>query len=669
VCGIVGIFNRSTACPVAAGQINTLLGPIRHRGPESAGILLAGPLGLGHARLSIIDLPGGQQPIANEDGTIWIVCNGEIFNHVELRAALRARGHHFATGSDCEVLVHLYEEQGPRCLEACIGQFALALWDSRRQTLLLARDRFGVRPLFYTEVNGSLLFASEIKALLADPRVTPALDLATLNDIFTFWAPLPGLTAFQGVRDLPPAHYLVVEPGHITLHRYWSVDFTPVHGSAKQTRRDYAEQLLSLLVDATQIRLRADVPIGAYLSGGLDSAAIATLVQRQTNQSLRTFSIAFDDPQFDERGPQRIMAEYLGTDHVSVFCTDADIARVFPAVVQHAEVPLLRTAPAPMYLLAQAVHAHGLKVVLTGEGADEFLGGYDLFKEARIRRWWAARPDSALRPRLLARLYADIPGLADLPVAYRSAFFKPGLTALDDVCYSHRVRWHNGARLKRLFSAETRHRLALADQDTALYDGLAGLDPHWDPLSQAQFIESRLFLSQYLLSAQGDRMAMAHAVEGRFPFLDHRLVEFAATIPPALRLHGLDEKYILKRAMADLLPASVLARRKRPYRAPIRNVFFGAQALPYVTEMLLPETIRRAGVFDPLAVERLVAKCRAAPVIGEVDGMALVGVLSTQLLYAGFVAQDSAYRQHPAPVHGVVIERDCLQPAYAMAAT
>ena len=646
MCGIAGVFNRVGGEPVQPSLLNTMLSTIRHRGPEVAGIYLDGPVGLGHDRLSIIDLEGGLQPIGNEDGTIWVVCNGEIYNYIELREELRARGHHFRTGSDSEVLVHLYEELGPELLSKLIGQYAFAIWDGRKQSLMLARDRLGVRPLFYTRANGTLLFASEIKALLTHDRVWAHLDLEALDQVFTYWTPLPGRTAFQGILEVPPAHYLIADANRATLHRYWSLDFAG-EPTAGKTEDYYAQCLLDLLVDATRLRLRADVPVGAYLSGGLDSSAIAAVVRQFTGNSLRTFSIAFSDGQFDERAHQQRMADYLGTEHVSMECTDADIAAVFPDVVRHAETPLLRTAPAPMYMLSNLVRENGLKVVLTGEGSDEFLGGYDIFKETQVRRFWAADPQSRLRPMLLRKLYGDVQGIGGTSQAYLEAFFRNGLTETSSPYYSHLVRWRGTARIKRLFSTETREELARYSPDSDLDHALDGLRNDWDPLSKAQFVESRIFMSQYLLSSQGDRVAMAHAVEGRFPFLDHRLVEFAASIPPSLRLKGLNEKYILKKAVGDLVPPEVLARTKRPYRAPIRNAFLGPQAPDYVREMLSPEEVRKAGIFDPNAVTMLVRKCQIAPSVSETDSMALVGVLSTQLLHKQFVEHPQSHSTTP----------------------
>lgn len=644
MCGIVGMFKADCDDSARAGVLNSMLHAIRHRGPEASGIYLNGPAGLGHDRLSIIDLAGGFQPISNEDGSIWIVCNGEVFNYIELREELIARGHTFHTGSDCEVILHLYEEHNVGCLLHLIGQFAFAIWDSRTRTMFLARDRFGIRPLFYTRPGNSLLFASEIKALLASGIVDARLNPEVIDQVFTYWAPLPGRTAFEGIHEVPPAHYMIAGQGHASLHRYWSVDFSPQPGSLGKGEAFYADRLLELLVDATRLRLRADVPVGAYLSGGLDSSTIAAVVRRYTSNTLKTFSIAFKDEHFDERAHQQRMADDLGTEHVSIECTDADIASVFPEVVRHVEAPILRTAPAPMYMLSRLVRGHGLKVVLTGEGADEFLGGYDIFKETMVRRFWAANSQSKLRPLLLRKLYADVRSMSETSQAYLEAFFKNSLTSTDSPYYSHLIRWQGGARLERLFSRDLRERfIANSLGHNNLLAGLDGLDLGWDPLSKAQFIESRTFLSQYLLSSQGDRVAMAHSVEGRYPFLDHRLVEFAATIPPHLRLRGLNEKYILKRAVADLLPASTLARTKRPYRAPIRNVFLGDSPPDYVLDALSPSEVCKVGIFDPTAVAMLVSKCRRSPIVGESDSMALVGVLTTQLLHRFFVQQRATY--------------------------
>ncbi|MSR64383.1 MAG: asparagine synthase (glutamine-hydrolyzing) [Verrucomicrobiae bacterium] len=409
MCGIAGIVNLAAGAPPDERQLRQMLAMIRHRGPDEFGIYLDDAVGLGNARLSIIDLSGGQQPIANEDGTLWIVFNGEIFNYVELRPELEAKGHRFATHSDTEVLLHLYEEYGPKCLERLNGQFAFAVWNTRDQSLFLARDRLGVRPLFYTRTGGRLIFGSEIKAILSDPGVRAEIDPVTLEQVFTFWSPLSPRTIFKDIVELPPGHWLLAKRGEVTVNRYWQMSFAEVPAS-----RDYLEEFESLLVDAAKIRLRADVPVGAYLSGGLDSSTIAAIIRNFTSNRLDTFSITFSDADFDESSYQQQMAKFLGTDHQVVHATHEDIGRIFPDVIWHAEVPLTRTAPAPMFLLSKLVQDRGYKVVLTGEGADEFLAGYDIFKEAKVRRFWAGQPESKWRSRLFQRLYPDIAKLVGI---------------------------------------------------------------------------------------------------------------------------------------------------------------------------------------------------------------------------------------------------------------
>lgn len=647
MCGIVGTLNLTRAHPIDEHRLLEMLAMIRHRGPDQFGIYRDSQVGLGNARLSIIDLAGGQQPISNEDETVWIVFNGEIFNYIELRPDLEAKGHRFATASDTEVIVHLYEEYGPACLGHLNGQFAIAIWDQRSRELMLARDRLGVRPLFYTIAEGALIFASEIKAMLVDPRVRAEIDPLSLDQVFTFWTTVSPRTIFRDILEVPPGHFLVAKDGQVRVQRYWGLAFPQDGATEEKSEEYYAERLRELLVDATRLRLRADVPVGAYLSGGLDSSTITTLIRNHTSNHLRTFSIAFSDPDFDEREYQEVMVAFLGTEHSRMECTETDIGRVFPQVIWHTEMPILRTSPAPMYLLSQLVHESGFKVVLTGEGADEFLAGYNIYKEAKVRRFWARQPDSRIRPLLLRKLYPYISQLSSQSEAYLEAFFKTGLTEVEDPVYSHTVRWRNTAALKRLFSAEMQAAVAGHDPVNALRQELNGDFKRWAPLSQAQYIESTIFMSEYLLSSQGDRMLMAHSVEGRFPFLDHRVVEFCNRIPPHLKLRGLDEKHILKRSMRGLLPAEVCFRPKKPYRAPIQRSFFPSpipnpqspisNGLDYVEELLSPEAIAASGYFDADAVSRLVAKCRRGIGLSERDNMALAGVLSTQLVHHLFV--------------------------------
>ena len=634
MCGIAGYFGLTRRDVPPRPVLGRMVQALRHRGPDDGGLFVDGRVALGHRRLSILDLAGGRQPLSSADGTVWVSFNGEIFNYLELRRSLEARGRRFRTASDTETLVEAYRDAGPACVESFNGDFAYALWDAPRQRLVLARDRMGVRPLYYTTIGGVLVFASEVKALLQYPGIRGELDPVALEQCFTFWFPLAPRTPYRGILELPPGHQLVAERGGLSVRPYWRLTF-PAAAEARADRRsegEVAEELETLLEDATRIRLRADVPVGAYLSGGFDSSATTALARAQSGERLRTFSVGFESAEYDESPFQQAVVSALGTSHTTVACTRADIGASFPEVIRHTERPILRTAPAPLYLLAKTVHEQGYKVVVTGEGADEVFGGYDIFKEAAVRRFWARRPGSRWRPALLRRLYPYLAGMHSQSLDYLRAFFRSGLERTGDPLFSHLPRFNLTRRISRFYSAELRRALAGYDAMEELRAALPAEYARWHPLSQAQYLESAFLLPGYILSSQGDRVAMAHAVEGRFPFLDHRVVEFAARIPPRMKLRGLREKHILRRALGRHVPAAVTERPKQPYRAPESESFCGAGAPEYVRELMSPGAIARSGYFDPAAVDKLAAKCRAGGPIGAGDNMAFVGILSTQLI-------------------------------------
>lgn len=637
MCGIAGYFNISSPHSPGRAELEKMIYPITHRGPDGYGFHVGPGVGLAHARLSIIDLEGGWQPIHNEDKTLRVIFNGEIFNYRELRQELEGRGHRFYTQSDTEVIVHLYEEKGEHCLDELNGQFAVALYDLRRKSLFVARDRLGIRPFFYTIHNGIFYFGSEIKSLFsADPTIPREINPAVLKEIFTFWMPGGDETVFKGVSQLAPGHLAMISANsEIKIKEYWDIPFQAEFQENK-TEDEYAEELRELLIDSVRLRLRADVPVGAYLSGGLDSSAITSLVHHYTDNPLKTFSVTFGDTVYDEQAEQKEMVDYLDTDHHALHCTYEKIGRAFPKVIWHTETPILRTAPTPLYLLSSLVRQNQYKVVLTGEGADEILGGYDIFKEAKIRAFIKKNTASFIRPLLLKRLYPYLALSPTKSAEYARKFFDTD-ASVDELFYAHLPRWQTTGRTAIFFSAMLKGYGAEQGREKLvkrLAEKMSGLDY----FSRAQYLECKLLLANYLLCSQGDRMAMAHSIEGRFPFLDHRVVEFAAAIPPKFRMKALNEKNILKKSMAGLLPKNIVSRKKQPYMAPDILSFFGGNEVDYLDYYLSPQAIKEAGFFSPKAVERLIMKCRKKSRQGFRENMAFVGILSTQIVYEKFIS-------------------------------
>jgi asparagine synthase (glutamine-hydrolysing) len=637
MCGIAGILSRGGE-PASREALARMASALSHRGPDERGMYRDRFVGLAHTRLSIIDLATGQQPMANEDETLWVVFNGEIFNYVELREELLALGHTFRTTSDTEVIVHAFESWGRDAFTRFNGQFAIALWDARAKRLTLARDRAGVRPLFLVEHAGRLLFASEARALFAaDASIPRELDPVGIDETFTFWSVVAPQSVFKGVEELPPGCSRTYAAEGTSEHRYHRPSY-PRGGMPPFTLSDEeaASHVLGALERATSLRLlRADVPVGCYLSGGLDSSLVAALGLRAKPEGFRTFSLRFEDAEYDETRYQRAVRDMLGTEHYEVVVSRRDIAEIFPSVVAHTERPLLRTGPAPMYLLSRLVREQGVKVVLTGEGADEVFAGYDLFREAKVRRFWARQPESTSRPRLIERLYPYLERSPAAQQAMARRFFGRELHRYREPGFSHDPRWHAAAALKRLFSGEQREATKGTDVVARLVSRLPPEFSEWTTLSQDQHLEITTLLPGYILSSQGDRMLMANSIEGRFPFLDRDVMELAARLPPRLKLRVLDEKYIVKRVARGLIPDEVVRRKKQPYRAPDAACFVADDSPAWVREVLSEEHVRSAGVFEPRAVAQLFEKCRSArdAALSNADNMALVGVLSTQLLH------------------------------------
>ncbi len=645
MCGIAGIVSLTGVRRLDPDTLARMIAVQRHRGPDESGIYIDDHAGLAQTRLSIIDLKSGTQPIGNEDGSLWIVYNGEVYNYPELREELRGKGHTFSTNCDTEVILHLYEQEGAACLERLNGQFAVAIWNRCTQELFLARDRIGIRPLHVAIHDNRLYFSSEIKGVFA-AGVPREISTDALDQVFTLWTTLPAETAFTGVTEVQPGHYWLVSHKGVTTERFWRIPYYTKQERSKETPDVLAHRVRELLVDATRIRLRADVPVGAYLSGGLDSSGLSACVVTHFDKDVSTFGIRFQERAFDEGTYQQEMVAALGAGHKEITASNTDIAGAFREVIWHTEKPLLRTAPVPLYLLSRLVHMSGLKVVLTGEGADEFFGGYNIFREALARAFIARQPESDRRRVLLQTLH---PHIFTNSAAQKMAmhFFMQGIHDTQDPLYSHRLRWKNTAKTKGFFSDRTREKLTDSDCVRA-FD--AALPPHFnerDILSRAQYLEQSLFLSNYLLSSQGDRVAMAHSLEIRLPYLDHRLMDLAATIPTVWKVLGMNEKHILKKAFSGLVPDTVTKRSKHPYRAPIQQTFTALDKGSYIDDMLSEAYLSHTGIFNPGRVSLLWKKAREGKSTSEVEGMALAGIISTQVLYHYFIdGFDAHHRAH-----------------------
>lgn len=632
MCGIAGVVVSAGRPPPDPGILLKMISQLQHRGPDDVGIYRDRYAGLACARLSIVDPLSGDQPIPNEDETVWVVCNGEIFNFEQLRKHLLAKRHRFRTHSDTEVVVHLYEMYGTEMFRHLNGDFAIAVWDLPRRRLLLARDRFGVRPLFFATADQAFVFGSEVKSLIPYPSLHISLDLQGLNHFFTFWSPIGQRTLFSGVSQLEAGHYLTLEDdGQPAITRYWRVPVPSRIDGAADT-----SEFIHRLRKSVEVRLSKDLPNGIYLSGGLDSAALTYLAQESRLEQIKTFSIAFDDRSVDESPFQRDIAQSLGTDHHELRCTPAAIGDAFPDVVWHAEAPLTRMAPVPMYLLSGAVRESGVKIALTGEGADEFLLGYDWYRAALLNEFVSNATNLPHERHLLSYILSAAPralkGLDNADVLE----WWPTLRALHrrpDTSFGvHRFRWDKMAEFKNYLSREVRSTIDWSD---ALDDLRALLPADFralDVLHRAQYLDAHTLLTGYLLSTQGDRMSMAHAVESRVPFLDHTLVEFLAQIPADKKIVDFQEKWPLRKALLDVLPRCIVMRSKHSYTAPALTAFFAGAEQEYVMNLMGEKQIADAGIFDVVKVSELMQKCRANTFHDNNYVSAFVSILSTQML-------------------------------------
>ena len=647
MCGICGIVNITDNKPPDRDILKNMLVRLKHRGPDSCGYYRDKKVALGHTRLSIIDLEGGAQPLSNEDESIWITFNGEIYNYIELKEELIKSGHVFKTKSDTETIVHAYEEWGTSCFEHLNGQWALVIWDLRKKQIIMSRDRHGIRPLYYTKHKGKIIFASEIKAIFADKSIAREFDPNGLSEIFTYWSTVAPKTTFKNIKEIPPGNYAILKEGkEIKTIPYFNISFPKKGSENNNSEKENAELLREHLLNSSKLRFtRSDVPVGAYLSGGIDSSLTSAILTHYTNTPLKTFSLRFKDSEFDEGNYQKQMAKRLGTEHKDVAVSHKDIGKIFPKVIWHTERPILRTAPAPLFLLSELVRNAGYKVVVTGEGADEVLAGYDIFREAKVRRFVAKNPDSKIRGDIITQLYPWMERSPGSVPAFARAFFGKSLN-IEDPAFSHRPRWNTTSSIKLLLNQDFRTQMN-DNNINELIDTLPENYKEWDPLCLSQWLEMVTLLSGYILSAQGDRMLMANSVEGRFPFLDCNLINFSNNLPARHKLLALNEKHLLKVAFKDLIPESILNRPKQPYRAPDAASFFFSDSdkdLDWVSEITSEENIKATGIFNPIAINRLISKCKNVNGLkmSNTDNMRIVAVLSTLLTHKHFINQDGA---------------------------
>jgi asparagine synthase (glutamine-hydrolysing) len=645
MCGIAGIYNlRGRGLP----QFNTadVLASIRHRGPDDEGWFRDDRMFLGVTRLAIIDPECGRQPVADESGRIHLVMNGEIFNYEGLAAELKSRGHVFHSHCDTESALHLVEEKWAGALDRLDGQFAIAAYDAAANRLLLARDRMGISPLFYAEVGDWLVFGSEMKAIFATGLVRPEIDRRSLDAITAFSCVPAPRTVFRGIRQLPPGRYLEVKDGSVVEHTYWDIPFNDDGQYPRKSVRQWAGEFYEVLHGACARQLHADVPVGLYLSGGIDSSSVAAMVAGHEDISRHVFSIGFPEPGFDESRWTEGVAGYLGIKMHMLMYHQRDLARDLRRHLYHGETPLVSTEGVPLMALSKLA-SREVKVVLTGEGSDESLGGYEYF------RWDAAR--SRLGDSLAAKAFYAI-------VRMGVRFLMGNRNAIaptpEDAAYAQELFGFDPSIMAKFLYFRMVRELVYSDEMLARQRRLSDAEfidlpldrmRRWDLLNRTLYLSSRILMTNHLLGSHGDRAVMANSVEGRHPFLDRSVQEFLGTVPPAIKTRVFSSKFLLRRAMEGRLPREVIRRRKKMFLAPFGTPFVGEDATDEIRDLLRPERIREFGYFDPEKVGRLVGRMEAVKdeiardpgdnfrlrrhvIERTVQGMAMNFVVSTQML-------------------------------------
>jgi asparagine synthase (glutamine-hydrolysing) len=626
VCGIAGLYHPAMPAESRVRYLKRMLAGIVHRGPDEMGYYFDQTVAMGTARLSIIDLASGQQPLCDVSGRYWISFNGEIYNYRELREELAQVGCRFDTNSDTEVLLNAWIVWKHRALERLNGPFAFAVYDRHERSLMLARDRFGKRPLYYINQANDVVFASEMKCFLSYEPFRFRFDEEQIASIFRVWTPIEDQSGFKGIKQVPAGCYLHTDGRTTRIHKYTSLHFE--QGAPGLSERDARALVYETLTHSVRLRLRSDVEVATYLSGGIDSAIVTKLIAENSTASVKSFSISFSDAEYDESKDQRLVAEHFGTNHTTLTIGSRDIVEELPDALWHAEVPVFRTAFVPMYLLSKLVNEHGIKVVLTGEGADEAFLGYDIFKETILRSCWNDL-DPAARKKRLAGLYPYLPHRQHQTALYD--FFDQHQDASD--LFSHELRFH---------SSEGRTSLLPDGRDSLqpLLNAIELVRPQFSqfsPIQRAQWLEYKTILTGYLLSTQGDRMCLAHSVENRCPFVDKEVVKAASAVNLQFD-DGFNEKYILKKTFADKLPARILTKPKQPFRAPYVGAFKEHRP-DYLEAIRSRSELKKIDILDAESSASFVDAVLAKPVgsISQSENQTFMFIISMALLNDYFV--------------------------------
>ena len=628
MCGICGIYNVQSGEPVSQELVEQMTGLISHRGPDDCGAYLEGNVGLGFARLSIIDLSGGHQPMCNETRDIWIVFNGEIWNYKALRAELIAKGHQFRTNSDTETIIHAYEEYGLGCVARLHGMFGFAIWDSPRKRLLLARDRVGKKPLYYTRVDGNLIFASEIKSLLRHPQVKRQADVQALADFLSVrYVPGPA-TLFANIYKVLPGHWLLCEKDTLREECYW--DFT-FGNTERRPVEEHIQGIRQHIHRAVEERLMADVPLGAILSGGVDSSIITGIMSQLMDQPVKTFAVGFDTPGFSELPYARLVSDHFGTEHHELIVRCSDLSEYWPLLTWHRDEPVSEPSDLGMYLISKLARQH-VKVVLTGEGGDELFAGYPKYVVDWLARYYHLFP-TPLRDQVI------LPAIDRLPYSMRK--IKMAARALSQPTPQRWMCWFgvfNGPLKENLLSSSTK---ASIDSDSShAFRRWLEKNPQRDDLSSMLYLDTKIWLPDNLLM-KGDKMTMAASLEARVPLLDYHLIEYAASIPSNIKIKPFQAKYLLKRAYADFLPQAILTRKKMGFNVPIGSWFQGDQR-NLISRLLLSERARSRGFLNNEYVARLLRD----HLQGRTEyGAQLFILASLELWFRVFI--DSAHLEYP----------------------